>query len=393
MARISLPGAPLLLGSGLFNFASGCYTIVLGQSLFHSTGSVAVFTAVVTIEYIGPILLAAIAGTLSDRINSALLCMWASFLAAVSVAAYIAAPHHFPLAGLALGIAMNILRPFYRAGIFAAGPRTVSPIELPLYNLRWTVSVQGGQIIGGAIGAAALAYAGELVAFGIASVAFALAAASLWVAKSRIRSHTPPSENSQARWRDILRDFAQWPKVFALLLVGADFVTISAFTVALAPLVAQVFTSPFWLGILDALFAGGALLVTFIGKKALTRTTSLRRSISLGYAIQILGLATLAATLAPHIPAPFFACLGSVILGAGMALSSSQQVSFLQSNVKDSVIGKVGALRQAVIGVTTAAVLPVIGFVIELSVAAAYLSVAGFFGVCLAINTLLARRQ
>ncbi|AWB81283.1 hypothetical protein C3B44_02085 [Corynebacterium yudongzhengii] len=39
------PGASLLLGSGAFNFASGCYTITLGQSLFEATGSVAAFLA------------------------------------------------------------------------------------------------------------------------------------------------------------------------------------------------------------------------------------------------------------------------------------------------------------------------------------------------------------
>ena len=116
-----IPGASLLLGSASFNFASGCYTIALGQSLFEATGSVSAFTAVVTIEYVGPILLGAIAGSLSDRLNAALLCMWASLLAAVSLFIYLAIPETLSSAGIALGLAINIFRPFYRAGILQQG--------------------------------------------------------------------------------------------------------------------------------------------------------------------------------------------------------------------------------------------------------------------------------
>ncbi|MDO4632134.1 MAG: hypothetical protein Q4A82_07630 [Corynebacterium sp.] len=139
-----IPGFSLLTGSLLFNFASGCYTIVLGQSLFESTGSVLAFTAVVCIEYVGPILLSAIAGSLSDKVNAALLCMWASLLASLSLIAYVAFLNAIPTAAIILGIAINILRPFYRAGIFAAGPRTIRLKDLPQYNLRWTVSVHIG---------------------------------------------------------------------------------------------------------------------------------------------------------------------------------------------------------------------------------------------------------
>jgi hypothetical protein len=58
---------------------------------------------------------------------------------------------------------------------------------------------------------------------------------------------------------------------------------------------------------------------------------------------------------------------GTVLLGLGVTVSSSQQVSILQTCAKASTIGRVGALRQAVIGLTTAVTLPVVGPLRELA--------------------------
>lgn len=74
-----------------------------------------------------------------------------------------------------------------------------------------------------------------------------------------------------------------------------------------------------------------------------------------------------------------------------MALSSSQQVSFLQGSVEGEAIGKVGSLRQAIIGLTTAAALPLLGIVIGANLLIAYLSVAVFLAACLLLNVILSK--
>ena len=74
------PGFRPLAGSLLFNLASGCFTITLGQALFEKSGSVSAFTGVVVIEYLVPILLGAIAGSLADRVNPAVVCAVASIV-------------------------------------------------------------------------------------------------------------------------------------------------------------------------------------------------------------------------------------------------------------------------------------------------------------------------
>src|SRR5690606_9075506 len=142
-----VPGASLLSGSTLFNFASGCYTLALGQALYEETGSVGVFTAVVVIEYVGPIVLGALAGSLTDRFNAALLCMWSAVVATAAMCAFLLVPGTVPAAAIALGAVINLVRPFYRAGIFAAGARSVASDELSEYNVRWAISVQAGQIM------------------------------------------------------------------------------------------------------------------------------------------------------------------------------------------------------------------------------------------------------
>ena len=63
------PGLPLLAGSMLFNLASGCFTITLGQALFEKSGSVSAFTGVVVIEFLVPILLGAMAGSVAGEVN------------------------------------------------------------------------------------------------------------------------------------------------------------------------------------------------------------------------------------------------------------------------------------------------------------------------------------
>ena len=69
------PGFRLLAGSLLFNLASGCFTITLGQALFEKSESVSAFTGVVVIEYLVPILLGAIAGSLGRTASTLRWCV------------------------------------------------------------------------------------------------------------------------------------------------------------------------------------------------------------------------------------------------------------------------------------------------------------------------------
>ena len=98
------PGFRLLAGSLLFNLASGCFTITLGQALFEKSGSVSAFTGVVVVEYLVPILLGAIAGSLADRVNPAVVCAVASIVPALALMGYVLAPAGLVIMGIAIGL-------------------------------------------------------------------------------------------------------------------------------------------------------------------------------------------------------------------------------------------------------------------------------------------------
>lgn len=388
------PGFRPLTGSMLFNLASGCFTITLGQALFEKSGSVSAFTGVVVIEYLVPILLGAVAGSMADRVNPAVVCAVASILPALALTGYIVAPAGLVIMGIAIGLIVNLTRPFYRAAIFAVGPRSLDPVDLPRYNMRWAVSVQAGQIVGGAIAGAFLWAAGPKWAFFAAATAYALAAYVLASARSMVSTTQESDGATKDGWTSVLRDALESPwSVLSLLLLGVDFLTIAAFNVALAPLVHRLYGNESWLGILDVCFAVGAIVAPSLWARYVSSVSS-RAAVTSGFAIQIVGFATIALGLESGGALGQSAVpLGAALLGLGVAVSSSQQVSILQHGAKSSTLGRIGALRQAVIGLTTAVTLPVVGYLVDKDLVAAYVGVAAFLALGAVVNMGVARRE
>jgi hypothetical protein len=390
------PGLRLLAGSTVFNLASGCYTLTLGQALFEKSGSVSAFTGIVVIEYIVPVILGAVAGSMADRVNPAVVCAVASIIPALSLIAYLVAPAGLlVVAGLAIGLVINLARPFYRAGIFAVGPRSLDAADLPRYNMRWTVSVQAGQIVGGAVAGGFLWAAGPKWSFLAAAASYALAAYALASARSTmLTTHDDDCATDDSGWSSVLREAVSSTRsVLSLLLLGVDFLTIAAFNVALAPLVHRLYGNESWLGILDVCFAAGAVVAPVLWARCAS-AVSTRQAVTSGFAIQIAGFTTIAFAMelggaVGQSGVPF----GAVLLGLGVAVSSSQQVSILQNWAKASTIGRVGALRQAVIGLTTAMTLPVVGHMVDVDLAAAYGTVVAVLVVGVIVNVGVASRE
>jgi hypothetical protein len=121
---------------------------------------------------------------------------------------------------------------------------------------------------------------------------------------------------------------------------------------------------------------------------------SSRAAVTSGFAIQIVGFATIALGLESGGALGQSAVpLGAALLGLGVAVSSSQQVSILQHGAKSSTLGRIGALRQAVIGLTTATVLPVVGYLVDKDLVAAYGGVVAFLALGAVVNIGVARRE
>ena len=261
--------------------------------------------------------------------------------------------------------------------------------------MRWTVSVQAGQIVGGAVAGGFLWAAGPNWAFLAAAVSFALAAYALASARWTVSATLDGDcATDGAGWISVLREAVDSPRsVLSLLLLGVDFLTIAAFNVALAPLVHRLYGNESWLGILDVCFAVGAIVAPTLWARCSSRVSS-RGAVSAGFAIQIMGFATIALAMelggtVGQSGVPF----GAVLLGLGVVVSSSQQVSILQTWAKSSTIGRVGALRQAVIGLTTAMTLPVVGHMVDVDLAAAYGTVVAVLVLGVIVNVGVASRE
>lgn len=388
------PGLRLLAGSSLFNLASGCLTIALGQALFETSGSVSAFTGIIVIEFAVPVLLGALAGSLADRCNPAAVCALASLVPALALSAYLVAPAGLLIAaGVGVGVIVNLARPFYRAGIFAVGPRSLDAADLPTYNMRWTVSVQAGQLAGGAIAGLFLWAAGPTWAFLAAALAYGVAAYALASARNSITDTADDEAGDDTGWGAVLREaVANWQTVLSLLLLGVDFLTIAAFNVALAPLVHGLYGSELWLGLLDVCFAVGAMVAPALWARY--STAAARRAVTVGFGVQILGFGVigLAVEVAGALGQWLVPC-GAALLGLGVAVSSSQQVSILQVWATSSTIGKVGALRQAVIGLTTAVTLPMVGYLVDVNLVFGYVAVVAVLAVGVLVNVRVARRE
>jgi hypothetical protein len=260
--------------------------------------------------------------------------------------------------------------------------------------MRWTVSVQAGQIVGGAVAGAFLWAAGPKWAFFAAATAFALAAYALASARSMVATTQEGDATTKDGWISVLRDALESPwSVLSLLLLGVDFLTIAAFNVVLAPLVFRLYGNESWLGILDVCFAAGAIVAPTVWARYSSRVSS-RGAVTSGFAIQMAGFVTIALGLESAGTLGQTAVpLGAVVLGVGVAVSSSQQVSILQVGAKPSTLGRIGALRQGVIGLTTAVTLPVVGHLVDHDLAAACGAVVAVLAVGTVVNIGVARRE
>jgi hypothetical protein len=399
--RRTWPGAAYLFSSLAYNIGSGCYAVALGQSLFEQTNSPSAFVVVLVVEYLMPVVLGVSAGSLVDRGDPARVAAIVCGLTSVAVGAYAVLLDGSVVIGIALGILVNLVRPFYRVAIFTLGPLTLAGTELRRYNARWIASVQAGQILGGALAGLVLWIAPVAVAFPVAAAAFALSAASFLVGRAtlgmalRRRDETGAgAARSRRGWGATLRKLLHNRSgQVALLLIGVDFITIAVFTALLAPLVANLFGGRAgWIGILDALFAVGAIVGAVFCDR-LTARLDVNHAASLGYAGQVLGLAGLAGSvpLGPTRTSSLLTCAAALLIGAGVAISSSQQLTVLQGLASAGETGKIGAIRQGAIGLTTAVTLPLVGLLATYSLGVAYAATAALLATALCANQLRSR--
>jgi MFS family permease len=268
-----------LLSVGQFGSTVGdyCYAVALPWLVLSAHGTPVLLGGVLACYGIPRAALITIGGSLADRLGPRrlMLCSDATRCVLTAVFAVFAAAHVTSLS--ALGPVAGLLGA--GAALFMPASFTILPSLLPARQLQsgnamYNAAVQGGTLLGPAIGGAVVATAGPAQALGIDAVSFALSAASL----SLIRD-APVPENTASPgagadagppdrtnvWRLLATERVL--QLILAVLVGANFAVTAIFEVAL-PVLSHARFGPGGYGAIMACFGAASMAGTLTAARA-----------------------------------------------------------------------------------------------------------------------------
>jgi MFS family permease len=274
-----------LLSAGQLTSTIGdyCYAVALPWLVLSSHDSAAQLGGVLACYGIPRAALITVGGSLADRLSprTIMLCSDMARCLLTVVFAVFAAAHVTsltvlgPLAAL-LGAGAALFMP----ASYAILPALLTPRELQAGNAVYNAAVQGGTLLGPAIGGAIVATAGPAPAFGIDAVSYALSAMSLAMIKGSDiqagRSHEAAGEvpggapASLAHERITVWTLLARERVLQLILavlVGANFAVTACFEVAL-PVLSHARFGPGGYGAIMACFGAASVAGTLTAARA-----------------------------------------------------------------------------------------------------------------------------
>ena len=268
-----------LLSVGQFGSTVGdyCYAVALPWLVLSAHGTPALLGGVLACYGIPRAALITLGGSLADRLGPRLLmlCSDATRCVLTAVFAVFAAAHVTslsalgPVAGL-LGAGAALFMP----ASFAILPSLLPARQLQSGNALYNAAVQGGTLLGPAIGGAVVATAGPALALGIDAVSFALSAASLALIRDAPvpEDTAPPGAGAEARpperttvWRLLATERVL--QLILAVLVGANFAVTASFEVAL-PVLSHARFGPGGYGAIMACFGAASMAGTLTAARA-----------------------------------------------------------------------------------------------------------------------------
>ena len=264
-----------LLSSGQLASTVGdyCYAVALPWLVLSAHGSAVLLGGVLACYGIPRAALIIVGGSLADRVRPRVLMLCSDTIRCVLtiVFAVFAAAHVTSLAALGpvaalLGAGAALFMP----ASYAILPSLLPPRQLQAGNAIYNAAVQGGTLLGPAIGGAVVATAGPAWAFGIDAVSYAVSAVSL----AMIRGVTNPGDegfrNATVPERITVWTLLARERVLQLILVvlvGANFAVTACFEVAL-PVLSHARFGPGGYGAIMACFGAASVAGTLTAARA-----------------------------------------------------------------------------------------------------------------------------
>ena len=253
-----------------------CYAVALPWLVLSTHGSPVELGGVLACYGIPRAALITVGGSLADRISPRRLMLFSDAGRCVLTAlfAIFAAAHVTSLAALGpvaalLGAGAALFMP----ASYAILPSLLSPRKLQAGNALYNAAVQGGTLLGPAIGGAVVAVAGPAQAFAIDAASYAVSAASLALIRDIGRCGTRVLESEAGRpgaervtiWTLLARERVL--QLILAVLVGANFAVTASFEVAL-PVLSHARFGPSGYGAIMACFGAASVVGTLTAARA-----------------------------------------------------------------------------------------------------------------------------
>ena len=254
-----------------------CYAVALPWLVLSTHGSPVELGSVLACYGIPRAALITVGGSLADRISPRRLMMGsdAGRCALTALFAIFAAAHVTSLAALGpvaalLGAGAALFMP----ASYAILPSLLTPGKLQAGNALYNAAVQGGTLLGPAIGGAVVAVAGPAQAFAIDAVSYAVSAASLALIRdvgpgsARVPESAASRHGAQERvtiWTLLARERVL--QLILAVLVGANFAVTASFEVAL-PVLSHARFGPSGYGAIMACFGAASVVGTLTAARA-----------------------------------------------------------------------------------------------------------------------------
>ena len=389
---------PVVLATFFSNAALGIFLLNFGMLLFTRNGSTEQFTEFLIIEQLGLLFLGFFAGTLVSRYKAVHVACFANIGFSVTclvVGGLLSIDRLQNELALILplfaGLCFTVSRAFFRPALFTIPSEAVDNKNLHQLNVHQSIAIQSGQLVGAMVGGVLIEFFSTTTALYTSGIIYLLAAVFFFCSPAPYAKKPENSQSIIALFRKMPREWSNamavvWKNTHAryiLLSVSADFFTISAFMLLLAPFVDQFLNgSGMWLGWLETSFALGAILGGLVSGR-LDGSMSVATQRKLGLMIQIVAWPLLGVT-----SEGYTALFIALALGSGMVISSTAVITLLQRLIAKEYHSHMAVFRTMSISALLTSMLPLFSYMLNFSLLHAALLASALVTFLLVISCL-----
>jgi MFS family permease len=338
--------ALLWLGQTLSRVGDFVYEIALAWWVLEKTGSAETMGLVLVFSITPSLLFLLIGGVAVDRFPRILLMLFSDIgrgVVALVVAALAFSDHmqvwHVFAASLFFGFVMAFFQPAYAAIV----PQMVPSNDLPSANALTSISANLGRVVGPALGAAIVGWAGTSTAFAINGVSFLVSSVFL-IPLMRVRIPRPARNADSQVWQEMRQGIttvfaSPWLWISILVFSLVNVTLIGPYYVSMPFLVSDFMNADVnRLGLLYSIFPVGFV----IGGVWLGRYNKIPRRGVLMYATLVLG-AIMLGLYGFHLPL-WVLIIAALINGIALQFGGLAWTHLLQEKVPNEQLGRVSSI-------------------------------------------------